>query len=329
MASVTMADVARAAGVSKQTVSRVINDHPNVSEVTRQRVSAAIGRLSYRPNPVARQLALRDAMTVGVLTKDLTLYGPAQLVQGVESAARARGYFTSIAGIPSSGDESETDAILDRFFAQPFDAVILLDVDDQLQARTSGLSGARHVISAPYGSSHDDFWQHDRTAVREATEYLIDLGHERIAHISGPVRWPSARERERGWRDAIDAAGLPAGPALRSDWSAAGGAAAAAQLLEDTSITAIIAASDEIALGAIAAYSRAGRSVPEDVSVIGYDGTPESEFYLPGLTTVACDFRTLGSRYVDGLAAQFGDKPDDNDAPWTHLVLRSSTSTRR
>ncbi|WP_281859583.1 LacI family DNA-binding transcriptional regulator [Salana multivorans] len=327
MAGATMADVARAAGVSKQTVSRVINAHPSVTEATRTRVKDAIDRLGYRPNVAARQLAMRDSMTVGVLTADLALYGPAQLVQGVEEAARARGYFTSIAGIAST-PSSGTDEILERFFAQRFDAVILLDVNDQLLARTSGLSGTRHVISAPLGSTHDDFWQHDRTAVREATEYLISLGHTRIAHIGGPSMWPSARERERGWRDALDAAGLPAIPVVRSTWSAEGGSSAGEELAANGAVTAVVAASDDIALGAISALTRRGRRVPDDVSVIGFDGTPSSAFFIPSLTTVSCDFRALGARYVDALSVELGEEVGPHEESWTELVVRGSTARR-
>lgn len=324
MAGATMADVARVAGVSKQTVSRVINDHPNVSAHTRKLVEDAVQRLDYRPNAVARLLATRDSASVGVVSANLTLYGPGQIVRGIEHAARARGYFTSIAGLVD--DAADVEDVLERFFDQAFDAVILVDVDDQLQMRTGGLTTAKHLINAPYGSHDGDFWQADRTAVREATEHLVALGHRCIAHVGGPTPWPSARERARGWRDALDAAGLPAGPLLRSGWSAEGGYAAGASLSDRPEVTAVVAASDDIALGVIAAYAAAGLSVPRDLSVVGYDGTPSSAYFLPALTTVACDFRRLGERYVDALDVAFGGEPQTTTEPLTRLIVRASTA---
>lgn len=324
MGSATMADVARVAGVSKQTVSRVINDHPNVSAVTRDRVQDAIERLDYHPHAVARFLASRRSLSVGVVCANLTLYGPSQLVRGVEEAAHSRGYFTSVASLDADDDADVAD-VLSRFFDQAFDAVILVDVDQSSRV-DSRISSIKHLVSGPHGAEGDDFWEGDRVAVREATEHLIELGHRRIAHVSGPPRWPSARERTRGWREALDAAGLAGGPQIPSHWHAAGGYAAGQRLLEDPDVTAVMASSDEIALGVIAAYTDRGLSVPDDLSVVGYDNVPSSAYYRPPLTTVECDFKALGARYVDALDAQLGEHPPLAEEKLTSLVVRESTA---
>lgn len=323
MAGVTMADVARAAGVSKQTVSRVINNHSNVSPATRTLVENVIERLDYRPNALARMLA-RESLTVGVVSANLTLYGPSQIVRGAEAAARERGYFVSLASI---SDEFETpEDAMRQFFDQSFDAVLLVDVDEKFQLQTLGMTGAKHLITAPHGSNPSDMWLSDRSASCEATEHLLALGHRRIAHVGGPERWPSAREREQGWREAMNTAGLAAGPLIRSDWSAEGGYLAGSQLVGHEDVTAIVAASDEIALGVISAYRARGLSVPDDISVVGYDNIPSSAYFAPPLTTVARDFQSLGARYVDALDAAMGMTPPETVLPAAEMVVRKSTA---
>ncbi|HEY0188145.1 MAG TPA: LacI family DNA-binding transcriptional regulator [Cellulomonas sp.] len=325
MTAATMADVARLAGVSKQTVSRVINDHPSVSDRTRAAVELAIANLDYRPNAVARQLATRDALNVGVVCANLTLFGPAQIVQGIETAARARGYHTTISGMSSTDADGADD--LDHFFGQTFDALILVDVDEQLHLEGRRTPRAGHVVSAPLGSDSEGVWNDHRAAVQEATEHLIGLGHRRIAHVSGPRQWPSAREREQGWRHALDAAGLPAGPLLSSDWSARSGYEAGVRLRDDPGVTAVVAANDNVALGLVSAFCDAGLDVPGDISVVGYDDNPDSTYFRPPLTTVACDFRTMGARYIEALDLRLGGAPAHPTPPLTHLVVRSSTAS--
>jgi DNA-binding LacI/PurR family transcriptional regulator len=210
-----MKDVARVAGVSHQTVSRVINDHPNVSAKARQQVEAAITELGYRRNVIARSLATRRSQTIGILTSDLSQFGPARTLLGIERAAREAGYFVSITTLREITFASVAHA-LDHFGDQGVEGIVvvvphpaLLEALDRMAPRVAVVAATSDTRRSSLGAAVDQ-----RAGARLAVQHLIELGHIRIGHISGPMDWFDAVERLEGWREALTEAGLPPGPLL-------------------------------------------------------------------------------------------------------------------
>ena len=327
-----MADVARLAGVSHQTVSRVLNSHPNVRPATREKVLAAIRELSYRPNAAARTLVTRRTHTLGVISFDTTLYGPASMLYGIEQAAR-HAYFVSISSLPALDHRGVLDAV-DRFVGQAVEGIIVIAPQTSavaaLQAsptwsRWSPWAAARPAAPLPFVAV-------DNTAgAARATRYLLDLGHRTVHHVGGPGSWLDARERTRGWSQTLAAAGAERPEVLAGDWSARSGYEIGLQLARRPEVTAVFCANDHMALGLLRALGEQGRRVPEDVSVVGFDDIPEAAFFRPPLTTVRQDFGELGRRALRLLVDTICDHhsagsplPVDPE-----LVVRSSAARPR
>jgi DNA-binding LacI/PurR family transcriptional regulator len=322
-----MADVAQLAGVSHQTVSRVLNNHPNVRADTREKVLEAIRQLAYRPNAAARALVTRRTHTLGVISIDSTLYGPAMMLDGIERAAQ-HGYFVLIASLPALDRRSMLDTV-DRFLGHSVEGLIVI------APQTSAVAALSHVPSdlplvavgcgtrAPLTSVAVD----NAAGACTATRYLLDLGHETVHHVAGPSSWLDARERADGWRTALREANAPEPEIISADWSARSGYEAGQDLARRPEVTAVFCSNDTIALGLIRALSEAGRRVPEDVSVVGFDDVPEAGFYLPPLTTVRQDFSELGRRALDALVERIA-----HGGPGEHLrvapefVVRASAA---
>lgn len=286
-----MTDVARLAGVSHQTVSRVLNDHPNVREQTRVRVRAAIAELGYRPNRAARALVTGRSQLIGVVAQNSTLYGPASLLAALEQAAASAGFAVSVGSV-STLDRRSISAAVER----------------HLDHRVAGI-----VVIAPVASADEalDHLPHgvplvtvDGDPAREAalvtvdqaagaglaTRHLLDAGHRTVWHVSGPADWFDSAGRVEGWRSALRAAGAEVPPVLSADWSAASGYRCGQMLARMPEVTAIFAANDHLALGVLRALSERGRRVPEEISVVGFDDVPEAAYFIPPLTTVRPDF---------------------------------------
>ena len=301
---ITLSDVARASGVSNQTVSRVVNSHPHVAENTRERVLSSIKKLGYRPNRAARSLVTRNSNTVGIISFGTTYYGPAQTFAKIEKAVRASGYgltFYSIDELTREQLRTAINTLADHqvdgiVMAAPF---IELDPTEIL-----GLCGDVPVvmIDVPKGAYVPSVVVDQVAGSRLATQHLIDLGHRDVAEISGPLSWHDAALRHEAWQTTLQAAGLSPGPSAEGDWSAAGGYRAAEQLLaSDERFSALVAANDQTALGAARALRARGLLIPENVSVIGFDDIPEAAFFEPPLTTISQDFTALGQQSVDYL----------------------------
>jgi DNA-binding LacI/PurR family transcriptional regulator len=296
-----MADVARLAGVSHQTVSRVLNDHPNVRPLTRDRVLAAIRELAYRPNAAARTLVTRRTHTLGVITADTMLYGPASMLYGFERAAH-NAYFVSVASLPALDRRSMLDAV-ERFLGQGIEGIIVIATQDTAVAALAHVPPEVPLVAvgcgtrAPVTSVAID----NRVGAATATRYLLGLGHRTVYHLAGPASCLDAKERLDGWREAIHEAGAPEPAVLAGDWSARSGYALGAHLAVEPGLTAIFCGNDAMALGAIGALAERGLRVPEDVSIVGFDDVPEAEYYLPPLTTVRQDFGEVGRRALGTL----------------------------
>ncbi|HWT23471.1 MAG TPA: LacI family DNA-binding transcriptional regulator [Solirubrobacteraceae bacterium] len=323
-----MADVAQLAGVSHQTVSRVIHGSPQVRPQTRSRVVAAMEQLDYRPNPVARALVTGRSMTLGVVTFDTTLYGPASTLLGVERAAHDAGYFVSIVSVRSL-DRASVRSAVERLRAQAVDAIVLIAPQSSAAPAFEELPAGLPVVAAEAGAGDAaPVVRVDQVAgAAEATRHLLDLGHLTVWHIAGPQDWPEAEQRVAGWRSALEAAGADVPPPLTGDWSPASGYELGRRLARREAVTAVFAANDQMALGLLRALHESGRPVPEAVSVVGFDDIPEAPYLLPPLTTVHQDFDAVGRRSVELLLAQIatGERPPSATVD-SRLVVRSSTS---
>ncbi len=323
-----MADVARLAGVSHQTVSRVLNEHPNVRPLTRERVLAAIRELAYRPNAAARTLVTRRTHTLGVITADTMLYGPTSMLYGFERAAHDT-YFVSVASLPALDRRSMLDAV-ERFLGQGIEGIIVIATQDTAVAALGHVPPEVPLVAVGCGTraSVTSVAIDNTAGAAAATRYLLGLGHRTVYHVAGPSSCLDAKERVVGWRQEIREAGVPEPPALAGDWSAASGYQLGGQLAAEPALTAIICANDTKALGVNPALTERGLRVPDDVSVVGFDDVPEAGFFRPPLTTVRQDFGEVGrqalSTLVDRMVGVIPAGPRVQVAP--ELIVRASAA---
>ncbi|MEV7661546.1 LacI family DNA-binding transcriptional regulator [Paenarthrobacter sp. NPDC089316] len=323
-----MGDVAKMAGVSHQTVSRVLNNHPNVSNNTRERVEAAIARLGYRRNTAARSLVTRRSRTIGVLACETGQFGPANTLLGVEQAGREAGYFVSIANLREVTSESINDA-MGHFSSQSVDGIVILVPHPDVLAALRDVSVPVPIVAVGAGAGNQltGASLNQRLGARLAVEHLIGLGHRSIAHISGPTHWIDAAERIMGWREALEAAGLEANVLLQGAWDAASGYRAGLELLQHDAVTAVFVANDQMAVGVLRAVQEAGCQVPADISIVGYDDQPEAEFFMPPLTTIKQDFEELGRKCMEEVLHQLEGEPGTRDQIVDpRLVIRATTA---
>ena len=327
--SSVMMDVARLAGVSHQTVSRVLNEHANVRPETRERVLEAMRELDYQPNSAARTLVTRRSNTLGIVTVDSTLFGPASMVYGIEQAARAAGYFVSIASISTLTRRTVLEAV-NRLREQAVEGIVAIVPKDSGVAALADVPAGTAMVGVGVGGAADvPMVGVDNTAgAAMMTRYLLDLGHATVHHISGPSGWPEARERRTGWRRTLLAAGASVPDPLVGDWSARSGYETGQRLARDPSVSAIFCANDQMALGVLRAVSEVGRRVPNDVSVAGFDDIPEAPFMIPPLTTVRQDFAELGRRSIELLVElATGTRPHGQVQLTPELKVRQSSAT--
>jgi DNA-binding LacI/PurR family transcriptional regulator len=325
-----MADVARLAGVSHQTVSRVLNGHPNVSPETRAGVLAAIRDLGYRPNAAARTLVTGRTNVLGVISFDTTLYGPASMLYGIERAAHP-GYSVAIASLPAFDRRSLPEAV-ERFLGQGVEGIVVIAPETAAVEALAGLAADIPLVAVGCGtrSTLPSVAIDNRVGAAKATQYLLGLGHETVHQVAGPDDWLDAQERVEGWRETLHAAGAAEPVMFRGDWSARSGYEIGHRLADMPEVTAVLCANDPIALGLLRALAERGRRVPEEVSVVGFDDVPEAAFFLPPLTTVRQDFGELGRRalhlLMDRIAAAGPVQPVLPITP--DLVVRASAGPR-
>ncbi|MGH3303050.1 MAG: LacI family DNA-binding transcriptional regulator [Streptosporangiaceae bacterium] len=325
-----MVDVARRAGVSHQTVSRVLNNHPNVRPQTRAGVLAAIRDLGYRPNAAARTLVTGRTNALGVISFDTTLYGPASMLYGIERAARP-GYSVAIASLQAFDRPALLDAV-ERLLDQGVEGIIVIAPVTTAVAALSGLAPNIPLVAVgcladvPLPSVAID----NNAGAAQATQHLLSLGHETVYHVAGPKTWLDAQQRIAGWRDALRAAQAAEPDLLRGDWSARSGYELGQQLSGMPDVTAVLCGNDSMALGVLRAFAESGRKVPDDVSVVGFDDIAEAPYFLPPLTTVRQDFGELGRRALHLLIEHIdhGQPPGPLLPISPDLVIRASTAPR-
>jgi DNA-binding LacI/PurR family transcriptional regulator len=259
-----MADVARIAGVSHQTVSRVLNDHPNVRPATRDRVLAAIRELGYRPNAAARTLVTRRTNTLGVISFNTTLYGPASMLYGIEQAAKQHDYFVTVAALAALDRRSVLDAV-ERLRDQAVEGIIVIAPQTTAVGALANVPSDVSLVAVGCGThaSLASVAVDNEAGAERATSYLLDLGHRTVHHLAGPASWLDAQEREVGWRRTLESRDAPVpDPLTGGDWSARTGFELGHRIARDPSVTAVFCANDHMALGLLRALQQAGRKVP-------------------------------------------------------------------
>lgn len=323
-------DVARLAGVSHQTVSRVMNNHPSIRPGTRDRVQQVMTELQYRPNRAARALVTSRSQTIGILSSSSTEYGPASSIAAIEAAARSRGYWVSTANIEPREPESITDGIA-HLMAQSVEGLVVIAP----QVRVFRVLAAQH-LDIPYvtlqstGLDEQHALSVDQSAgARLATRHLISLGHRDIYHLAGPQDWIEAEARMRGFLEEMGANDIPTTAPILGDWTAEFGYYAGREMLRVPDFTAVFSSNDQMALGLMHAIRDEGLDVPRDISIVGFDDIPESAHFWPPLTTIRQDFPELGRRCVELLLG-----PEDGMEPLAgailpELIVRGSTGSAR
>lgn len=325
-----MIDVARLSGVSQKTVSRVVNGEPHVSPDVQQRVQAAIATLNFTPNSAARALASARTRTIGFVSTGSALFGPSAISVGVERAARDAGYSIAVAHTPD-GTPTSVRAAFSDLVGRGVEAIIVSEPADDLHV-SELLSPGVPVLSLDNESAGSSDWLNvgadDRSAARTGTQHLLDLGHRVIQHIAGPPGWATSFNRLLGYRDAMSAAGLEIPDELRGDWSVDSGYSAGLDVITRGETTAILAANDEMAIGAMRALQLAGLAVPDDVSVVGIDDIPIARHLAVPLTTIRQDFALIArlgvSRLIDAIEGQ--PLESRQQAVPTELIVRESTA---
>ncbi|GAA2038680.1 LacI family DNA-binding transcriptional regulator [Agromyces tropicus] len=328
----TMFDVARHAGVSHQTVSRVLNDLPGVAAATRVRVRQAIADLNYTPSPTARAMARRRSGSIGLILAGRPDYGPSSAALGFNEAARDAGYAVSQASMRTLDPDALTQAV-HRLVLQRVEAVVLISGEREGVEVLRGIDAGVPVVAVASevepGMHRVSFDQ--AAGARLATEHLIGLGHTRIAHVAGPADSMDAAERRRGFADALTARGLEVREPIVGDWLAASGHAAGRRLLDEDWATAVFVGNDQMSLGLLHACHEAGVPVPRDLSVVGFDDIPEAAFFTPPLTTVRQDFDSLGRDIMATVVDVLRDEASapDRTSRVPELVVRASSAAPR
>jgi DNA-binding LacI/PurR family transcriptional regulator len=322
-------DVAAAAGVSYQTVSRVINGHPSVRPTTRELVMAAIEELGFRPNRAARVLRGVHARSVTVLTSNTSLYGYQAALQGIEEAARAAAFSVGVR-VVDSDQPLEVAAAVKRAI-DPGGSLIVIAHD---RAGIMALNSVppeipvAAMVEAPATEPTPDkpwVWLDDRKAAVEATRYLLSLGHRTVHYLAIPSSTHTS-QRQAGWRQALEETGAPVPAPVQCGWTPRSGYQTGQRLAVDPEVTAVLCGNDDLALGVMRAMHAAGLSIPGDVSVVGFDDTPVAEFLTPPLTTVRLDFAELGRACFALLLSltEPGEAQPRTRRPEPELIIRES-----
>jgi len=332
--SVVMVDVARVAGVSQKTVSRVINGAPHVRPDVQERVNRAIEQLGYRPNVAAQVLARERSHTIGVLVMGTRLVGPSRRVFSLEHEARRLGYTMALTSVPDLSARSVADGI-QALLRQGVEGLVVAVPNHLIDVNPAQLAGLPVVTSAGWiaGLPRQAVVDIDQeVACRELTSHLLGLGHRTVFHVAGPRDWDAAQKRLNGWRSALRDARRRPPPVLYGDWSAASGYEQGRRLAGRDDVSAVFAANDQMAMGILRAFHEVGREIPGDISIIGFDDVPEAEFQMVPLSTVAVDAERVAQRILAELLRLIdGNNPptDPITVPGTELIIRSSSGPAR
>lgn len=339
---VTIRDVAAVAGVSHQTVSRVINNRPDVADETRRRVWQIIEDLNYQPSAIARSLIRQRSFSLGVVTAGLKYAGPSRTLNGIARQAEVMDYVLVLKELPRF-DTPEVQPLLNSLIARQVDGIIW--AVPEIGANRDWLEGQHPELAAPVifltmqarpGLSSVSIDNYRGGCL--ATEHLLQQGYRHIGHVSGPLDWWEARQRMAGWQNTLRQAGLPVTSHhwVSGNWSTASGERAIRPLLDAyPEMDAVFVANDQMALGVLQVACRQGFRVPQDLAVVGFDGFPETAYYWPPLTTVYQDLQELGCTAVRELnrVVEAGYQQGVHISPVTvslqpELIVRESSAAR-
>ncbi len=311
----TIYDVAERAGVSRQTVSRVLNNREDVSIETRKRVKAVMDELSYHPSAIAQSLSRQKSFLFGVVTAGLRFIGPSRTLSGITSKAEELGYGLLLKEL-ASFNSNNVKPLLHWFKSHQVDGIIW--AAPEIEDNRNWLKNILPEIDIPILFLTMEEQQNvaivttdNYSGAKKATEHLIQRGRSKIAHISGPMDWWEARQRKTGWEDAMKAAGYQASDLMwaQGNWSPKSGRTAFAELIAKfPEMDGIFVGNDQMALSVLQASLEIGKKIPQDFSVVGFDGIADSEFYHPALTTVYQNQDELGRVAVAELASQIEQK---------------------
>lgn len=324
----SMIDVAKHSGVSHQTVSRVLNNSAGVSEKTRAKVLASINALGYTRNLAARALVTGKTFTIGVVSFDSGLYGPSSMLHAIQSAAKDAGYGVVLTSIRELNKKALAEAI-DELTNVRVDGIAVIAPQSSALKEFQGLDVKLPIVApqSPNRKMFPTFNIDQYAGSQKAVEHLISLGHKKIAHISGPADWFDASQRLQGWKDLLTEKSLSTKNLYLGDWTPQSGYEATKKIVKTRDITAIFAANDAMAIGALRALHELNIRVPEEMSVVGFDNTQESGMLIPGLTSVDQDFSRLGHELLSLLIQQItGEKASKKEFKLTpELIVRQSS----
>jgi LacI family transcriptional regulator len=339
----TIREVAKRAGVSTKTVSRVVNQQGEISAETRARVQAVIDEMGYRPNILARSLVSQRSSMLGVVAWGLDYYAPSRIVVGIEQRSSDLGYSLFL-HLMSHPTDSGAEHILNTLADHRVEGIIWAIPEvgrNHTWLQLASLENLPPIVflSMQPRSGLDSISVDNRRGGELAGQHLVNQGRKKIGMISGPPTWWETQERRLGWQEALMRAGLEpsAQRIVPADWSVESGAQAMQRLLEqDAEIDAVFACSDDIALGALAAATRSGRCIPEDLALVGFDNIPQSAYFQPSLTTIDQPLARTGRTAVDLLLERIerrrGGKEQDGASALAfepRLVIRASSGPAR
>ena len=322
-------DVARLAGVSAQTVSRVSTGAARVSPATRARVAAAMDQLGYSPNHAARALRNGAFGTIGLLAHRFERTGEALTTEGVIEAAQAHEYGVTVVGVRHA-DPNDWENAAHLLTHQAIDGLVIIRAEEATPESLALPAGMAVVVSDSRLVGHYPAVVADQVQGSiDATRHLLDLGHRTVHHLAGPADSEPANVRVASWQRCLEDSGIRPPRMWRGDWTARSGYQLGPEIAADDTVTAVYCANDEMALGFMRALHELGRRVPEDVSVVGFDGIALSEYAYPPLTTVTQDFHTIGRELVRLLLEQIRSQtraPAQRVLVPTELVVRGTTA---
>jgi len=338
----TLKEVALAAGVSAQTVSRVVNKRPDVAEDTRLHIQQIIEDMGYQPNTHARSLITRHSYTLGVVATGLEFFGPSTVLVGLQQEAEKLGYSLNLI-LTQELEKEDYRHILNNFGGSQVDGIIWA---------VPPVGDSRELYIAPLLSDTPPiiFLNHPQVGLSVvaidnhhgavlATQHLIEQRYQHIGIITGPSSWWEASERYRGWKETITAAGLAFKSSFvaEGDWTAAGGEKAFLELVEQNhELDAIFVSNDQMALGALKTAHRLGKTIPDNLGIVGFDDYPESAFFIPSLTTIRQPLKEMGAAAVREVVQMIAVHRENQEEyePKTitlqpRLIIRESSSKRQ
>lgn len=324
----TIYDVARVAGVSAQTVSRLLKGFEGIRPATRERVEAAIDQLAYRPNQAARLLRTRKSNRIGALAHEMFERGPGQLLRGAALEARRAGYSLNIVGVDAS-DPAAIEEAFDAFEDERVAGVLAVALSDGMREVVERRSLDVPIVVDP-AEVHDDAPTVSESGSAAVAAHLLGLGHRRFGFVGGPDSWLAARQRRDWFTADVHAGGGEIVASWTGDWSPESGDRVGTEFDLASGVTAVYVANDGMAIGFIHRLQSRGIAIPGDVSVVGFDDAPESAYFAPALTTVRPDFEGEGRMAFERLLARIENRPRIAVRhPIGELVVRNSTSAPR